>query len=396
MPSNRELFYRHLGMTSPFPMDLEFSHASGVWLYTPAGEKYLDLVSGVSVSNVGHCNPEIVKAIGDQASRYMHLMVYGEFIQQPQTDIAEKLSSILPSTLNNVYLVNSGSEAIEGAMKLAKRFTGRQKIAAMVNAYHGGTHGALSLLGNEEMKYAFRPLLPGILRLRFNSEEDLNLLDDQVAAVFVEPVQAEAGVILPNNDYLKRLREICTEKGILLVFDEIQTGLGRTGTLFYLEQSGVVPDVLCLAKALGGGMPLGAFIADQKIMSSLTHDPILGHITTFGGHPVSCAAANAALNILTRDKIYQSVEDKARLFYDGLIDHPLVKEIRNAGLLMAVDMPDPDTLDRVFSSLTENKILTDRFLFKPEAFRIAPPLTITVEEIEIAIKTIRAVMDSLL
>lgn len=396
MPSNRELFYRHLGMTSPFPMDLEFSHASGVWLYTPAGEKYLDLVSGVSVSNVGHCNPEIVKAISEQASRYMHLMVYGEFIQQPQTDIAEKLSSILPSTLNNVYLVNSGSEAIEGAMKLAKRFTGRQKIAAMVNAYHGGTHGALSLLGNEEMKYAFRPLLPGILRLRFNSEEDLNLLDDQVAAVFVEPVQAEAGVILPNNDYLKRLREICTEKGILLVFDEIQTGLGRTGTLFYLEQSGVVPDVLCLAKALGGGMPLGAFIADQKIMSSLTHDPILGHITTFGGHPVSCAAANAALNILTRDKIYQSVEDKARLFYDGLIDHPLVKEIRNVGLLMAVDMPDPDTLDRVFSSLTENKILTDRFLFKPEAFRIAPPLTITVEEIEIAIKTIRAVMDSLL
>ncbi len=396
MPSNRELFYRHLGMTSPYPMDLEFSHASGVWLYTPAGEKYLDLVSGVSVSNVGHCNPEIVKAISEQASRYMHLMVYGEFIQQPQTDLAEKLSSILPSTLNNVYLVNSGSEAIEGAMKLAKRFTGRQKIAAMVNAYHGGTHGALSLLGNEEMKYAFRPLLPGILRLRFNSEEDLNLLDDQVAAVFVEPVQAEAGVILPNNDYLKRLREICTEKGILLVFDEIQTGLGRTGTLFYLEQSGVIPDVLCLAKALGGGMPLGAFIADQTIMSSLTHDPILGHITTFGGHPVSCAAANAALNILTRDKIYQSVEDKARLFYDGLIDHPLVKEIRNAGLLMAVDMPDPDTLDRVFSSLTENKILTDRFLFKPEAFRIAPPLTITVEEIEIAIKTIRAVMDSLL
>ncbi len=396
MPSNRALFYRHLGMTSPFPMDLEFSHASGVWLYTPAGEKYLDLVSGVSVSNVGHCNPEIVKAISEQASRYMHLMVYGEFIQQPQTDLAEKLSSILPSTLNNVYLVNSGSEAIEGAMKLAKRFTGRQKIAAMVNAYHGGTHGALSLLGNEEMKYAFRPLLPGILRLRFNSEEDLNLLDDQVAAVFVEPVQAEAGVILPNNDYLKRLREICTEKGILLVFDEIQTGLGRTGTLFYLEQSGVIPDVLCLAKALGGGMPLGAFIADQKIMSSLTHDPILGHITTFGGHPVSCAAANAALNILTRDKIYQSVENKARLFYDGLIDHPLVKEIRNAGLLMAVDMPDPDTLDRVFSSLTENKILTDRFLFKPEAFRIAPPLTITVEEIEIAIKTIRAVMDSLL
>ena len=265
MPSNRELFYRHLGMTSPFPMDLEFSHAGGVWLFTPKGEKYLDLVSGVSVSNVGHCNPEIVNAINDQASRYMHLMVYGEFIQQPQTDLAEKLASILPSTLNNVYLVNSGSEAIEGAIKLAKRFTGRPKIAAMVNAYHGGTHGALSLLGNEEMKYAFRPLLPGIVRLRFNSEEDLNLLDDQVAAVFVEPVQAEAGVILPKSNYLKKLREVCTEKGILLVFDEIQTGIGRTGTLFYLEQSGVVPDILCLAKALGGGMPLGAFIADQKI-----------------------------------------------------------------------------------------------------------------------------------
>lgn len=396
MPSNRELFYRHLGMTSPFPMDLEFSHASGVWLFTPKGEKYLDLVSGVSVSNVGHCNPEIVNAINDQASRYMHLMVYGEFIQQPQTDLAEKLASVLPSTLNNVYLVNSGSEAIEGAIKLAKRFTGRPKIAAMVNAYHGGTHGALSLLGNEEMKYAFRPLLPGIVRLRFNSEEDLNLLDDQVAAVFVEPVQAEAGVILPKSNYLKKLREVCTEKGILLVFDEIQTGIGRTGTLFYLEQSGVVPDILCLAKALGGGMPLGAFIADQKIMSSLTHDPILGHITTFGGHPVCCAAANAALNIITRDKLYSSVEEKAQRFHDGLIDHPLVKEIRYAGLLMAVDMPDPDTLDKVFSGLTENKILTDRFLFKPEAFRIAPPLTISNEEIDIAIKTIRAVLDSLL
>lgn len=396
MPSNRELFYRHLGMTSPFPMDLEFSHANGVWLYSPNGERYLDLVSGVSVSNIGHCHPEVVKAISEQASRYMHLMVYGEFIQQPQVELASQLSKVLPDSLNNIYFVNSGSEAIEGAMKLAKRHTGRPRIASMVNAYHGGTQGALSLLGNEEMKYAFRPLLPNILRLRFNSEADLNLLDDQVAALFIEPVQAEAGVITPNPGYLKKVREICNEKGILLVFDEIQTGFGRTGSLFFLEQCGVTPDILCLAKALGGGMPLGAFIADQSVMRSLTFDPVLGHITTFGGHPVSCAAANAALNILTRERIYAQVEDKAKHFYDNLITHPLVKEIRYAGLLMAVDMPDSEILDKVFISLIEHKILTDRFLFKPEAFRIAPPLTISFEEIDYAIRTIRKVLDSFL
>lgn len=378
--SNREIFYRNLALPSTQPLGIEIERADGIWLYTPDGRRYADMVSGVSVSNVGHCHPKVVEAVTRQAQTYMHLMVYGEMIQAPQTQLARRLTSLLPSSLNSVYLVNSGSEAIEGAMKLAKRFTHRSEICSFKNAYHGGTQGALSILGSESLKYAFRPLLPGIRQLRFNCIDDLALIDEKVACVIVEPVQAEAGVILPENDFLLKLRERCSETGTLLVFDEVQTGFGRTGFMFACQKFNVVPDILCLAKAMGGGMPIGAFVASDEIMHSLTHNPVLGHITTFGGHPVSCAAALASLEVIVEEKLTETVETKAQIFVSKLKGHPRVKEIRQAGLLVAVDLHSERELDQAFTRLTENGLITDRFLFYPSAFRIAPPLTITEDE----------------
>jgi acetylornithine/succinyldiaminopimelate/putrescine aminotransferase len=376
----RQLFLKHVAQTSESPLLLEVERAEGVYLFGPDGKRYFDLISGVSVSNVGHCHPRVVEAVTEQVSKYMHLMVYGEYIQYPQVRFAQRLTAILPESLNNVYFVNSGSEAVEGALKLAKRYTRRSEIISFIDAYHGSTHGALSVMGNEEQKRAFRPLLPDIKHLRFNSVPDLEQITNKTACVIVEPIQGEAGVISPTNGFLDLLRKKCNQTGALLIFDEIQTGLGRTGKMFAFEKYNVVPDILLLAKAMGGGMPLGAFISSKEIMSSLSIDPPLGHITTFGGHPVSCTAALAALDITIDEKLVDQVNEKAQIFIDKLSKHPLVESIRADGLFMAVEIGSFENILKLMKAALLNGIVLDWFLFCNTAFRISPPLSITIQE----------------
>ncbi len=362
-------------------MAVEIERAEGIYMYGPDGKRYIDMVSGVSVSNTGHRHPKVIEAITSQLDHYLHLMVYGEFIQSPQVLFAEALCTLLPAEFNSVYFVNSGSEAIEGAMKLAKRYTGRPEIACFSNAYHGGTQGALSLIGSAVWQDAFRPLLPGIAQLKFNDIRDLERINSHTACVVIEPVQAEAGVILPQQNFLKALRKRCTETGALLVFDESQTAFGRTGTMFAFEQYNSSPDILVLSKALGGGMPLGAFIAPASIMQSLTHDPVLGHITTFGGHPVCCAAGLAALNVIQDEKLVETVNAKAGLFRERLQHHPKIINIRNAGLLMAIELGKDEEVNAFIHKGTGLGLFGDWFLFNASAFRIAPPLTITTDQV---------------
>lgn len=384
MKSQRQLFYDYLGLPSSRPMGIEISEAKGIYLYGPEGKDYIDLVAGVTVSNLGHQNPYIVKAVKDQAEKYMHLMVYGELIQSPQVKLAEKLASLLPPELHSTYFVTSGSEAIEGAMKLAKRFTRRTEMASFRNAYHGGTQGALSIAGSETLKNSFRPLIPGTRLLDFNNFNGLEAITTKTACVVVETIQAEAGIILPADGFLAALRKRCTETGALLIIDDIQMGMGRTGKMFSFEHYGIVPDILCLAKAFGGGMPLGAFISSKEIMSSLTHDPELGHITTFGGHPVSCAAAIASLDYLISTKIHEAAEGKAAIFMERLSAHPAIQAIRHKGLMIGIDMESDGQLQKLIQIFLENGLIADSFLFRPQAFRISPPLTITEEEIHLA------------
>jgi len=350
-------------------------------MYDPSGKKYLDLISGVSVSNTGHRHPKVVEAVKMQVDSYLHLMVYGEMIQSPQVKYATRLAAILPENLGSIYFVNSGSEAIEGALKLAKRYTGRSKIIYFTNAYHGSTHAAMSVQGSETYKNAFRPLLPDTVQIDFNDFKSLGNIDDHTACVIVEPIQAEAGVILPEKGFLEMIREKCTKHGALLVFDEVQTGFGRTGTMFAIDRFGVVPDILVLAKALGGGMPLGAFISSGKIMSSLISNPQLGHITTFGGHPVCCAAGLASLEVIIEEKLPESCRSKSELFRKELI-HPLIREIRGEGLLLAVQLMNPECVQYVITHAPEYGLVLDYFLFCNDAFRIAPPLTISHGEIK--------------
>ena len=376
-----ENFLRHIGQTSPSPLGIEIQRAEGVYLYTPQGEKYIDLVSGVSVSNVGHSNREVIDAVCEQANRHMHLMVYGEIIQQPQVEHATLLAANLPGNLDVVYYVNSGSEANEAAVKLAKRKTGRREVISCINSYHGSTHGALSLMGSEKFKSAFRPLLPDIRHIQFNSFEDLTLITDRTAAFIIEPVQGEGGVRIPDEGYLEAVRKRCDDTGTVLIFDEIQTGFGRCGKLFAALRWNVVPDIITLAKALGGGMPLGAFAASSELMSLWQYNPVLGHITTFGGHPVSCAAALASLKILLRENWVEDAERKGALYKETLISHKRVKEIRQAGLLLAVDLGSGDCAERVLPLLLEEGIMSDWFLFDGNSFRIAPPLCINDDEI---------------
>jgi acetylornithine/succinyldiaminopimelate/putrescine aminotransferase len=359
---------------------LEIDRAEGIWLFSADGRKYADLISGVSVSNIGHRNPDVIQAIKKQLDKHMHLMVYGEYIQAPQVKLAKLLAENLPSGLNCTYFVNSGSEAIEGAMKLAKRFTGRPEIIAFWNAYHGSSQGALSVLGGEEYKNSFRPLLPAITFLEFNNFPDLDKINKGTACVIIEPIQGEAGVRLPHEDFLEALREKCTETGALLIFDEIQVGFGRTGTLFSFQDWGVEPDILVLAKSFGGGLPLGAFISSRETLSAFKTKPALGHITTFGGHPVSCAAGLASLEVLLKGNIIEQVRKKEQLFRENLV-HPLIKEIRGRGLLMAAEMGNKEIVKRVVHKGLEKGIVLDDFLFCDTAFRISPPLTITREEI---------------
>lgn len=386
----RELFFKHVAQTSSKPLGLNIHRAEGVFLYEATGndsapeKRYMDLISGVSVSYVGHCRREVVDAIREQAGKYSHLMVYGEMIQSPQVKYAELIASLLPSSLQSIYFVNSGSEANEAALKLAKRVTGRRAMVSCRNAYHGSTHGALSMMSSEEFKSPFRPLLPMVGHIIFNDIDSLEIITEETACVLIEPVQGEGGVQKATAEFMKALRERCDKTGALLIFDEIQTGFGRTGKMFAFEHYGVVPDILTLAKALGGGMPLGAFVASQDLMSAWQSNPPLGHITTFGGHPVCCAAGKAALEVLLENGWIGSVQRKSELFIKKLKSHPLVKEIRAAGLLIAVDLKDCEKAKKVLYLLLEEGVITDWFLFQPTSFRIAPPLCITEEEIDLA------------
>ncbi len=395
MSLNRQLFFAHMGLPSMKALALDIIRAEGIYFYDRQGKEYIDLVSGVAVSNLGHRHPEVVKAIKEQADAYLHLMVYGEFIQSPQIHYAQKLAGFLPSPLDHTYFVNSGSEAIDGAIKLARRFTGRTEVVAFQNAYHGGTYGALSILGNETMKNAFRPLVPDIRSLAFNDFEALSGITERTACVVLETIQAEAGIILPRDGFIQTVRERCHETGALLIIDDIQMGMGRTGKLFSFEHFGIVPDILVMAKAFGGGMPLGAFISSGDIMRSLTFNPELGHITTFGGHPVSCAAGLASFEVITRDKIYEQAEEKAMLFRSYLQGHPAIRAIRSKGLMMAIELGSADKCREMSHKLLENGIVVDAFLFRPQAFRIGPPLTITPEEIRKASDLILASLDQL-
>lgn len=397
--TNRQLFFNHLAQTSLSPPAVEIKSAKGIYLYGMDGKKYLDLISGIAVSNLGHGNPKITGAIKKQLGKHNHLMVYGEYILMPQVQYAKELLHYLPKKLNNIFFVNSGSEAIEGALKLAKRFTGRTEIIAFRNAYHGSTHGALSVMGDEKLKIPFRPLLPDIRFLEFNNENDLKQISFKTACVIVEPIQGEAGVILPKEingwekgrpktkNFLQLLRERCNQTDTLLIFDEIQTGMGRTGKLFAFEKYHAVPDILCLAKAFGGGMPLGAFVSSKEIMSTLSHHPALGHITTFGGHPLSCAAGRIALKEIVSKKLHLYSAQKGKLFKKYLI-HPKIKEVRGEGLLLAVQFTSEEENKKIISRCIKNGVLADWFLFCPSAMRIAPPLTITENKIERACKII--------
>ncbi len=394
MISNRQLFMRHVAQTSESSLQFEIERAEGIFFYDKAGKPYFDLVSGVSVSALGHGHPRVIEAVKDQVDRYMHTMVYGEFVQSPQVAYAEWLTQRLPGTLDNVYFVNSGSEAIDGAMKLAKRATGRGDFFAFEKAYHGGTHGALSILGDASARSGYLPLLPGIKHIRFNCVEDLDLIHEGLAAVIVEPIQAEAGIIEPVQDYLVRLRHKCDEVGALLIFDEIQTGMGRTGKLMAFEHYNVVPDILCLAKSFGGGMPLGAFISSRELMKQLTFDPPLGHITTFGGHPVSCAAGLAAQKVVEQEGLMEhalAMEQRYRL---GL-KHPLIEGILGRGLFLSVVLDQEMKVRRFISRAFENGLVIDQFLFSDKSFRIAPPLIISEQEVDESINLLMATLDGL-
>jgi acetylornithine/N-succinyldiaminopimelate aminotransferase len=381
MITPRQLFLSHVAQTSPAPLLVEVERAEGIWLYGPEGRNYIDMISGISVSNIGHCHPRVVQAVQKQAATFMHLMVYGEYVHAPQVQLAAKLADNLPDNLQSVYLVNSGAEATEGAMKLAKRYTGRSEIVYFENSYHGSTQGALSIMGSEYFKNAYRPLLPGTRQLRYNELVDIEQITTVTAAVFLEPVQAESGVIAPSKEYVQALRERCSQTGTLLVCDEIQTGFGRTGSLFAFEQYGIVPDILLCAKGMGGGMPIGAFISSKEIMDSLQHNPVLGHITTFGGHPVCSAAALATLEVLLESDLISEVKEKEVLLRTLLV-HPLIKEVRSKGLLMSLEFDSFETNKLIIDRCIINGLLTDWFLFAPQCMRIAPPLIITLQEIE--------------
>ncbi|HVG11672.1 MAG TPA: aspartate aminotransferase family protein [Flavisolibacter sp.] len=377
----RQLFLDHVAQTSSAPLALEIVKAEGCVLVDRSGKEYLDLIGGISVANTGHCHPKVIEAIEKQIRAYMHVMVYGELVLSPQVQYAKLLTDHLPPTLNSVYFTNSGAEAVEGAMKLAKRATGRTEMIGFKNSYHGSTQGALSMIGDEYWRQAYRPLLPDVQHLRYNAFEDLARITETTACVIVEPVQAEAGIVVPFAGWLEALRQRCTDTGALLIFDEIQTGFGRTGTLWAFEHSGVVPDVLLLGKALGGGMPMGAFVSNQNIMNLLADAPVLGHITTFGGHPVCCAAGMAAFNVLMEERLFEEVSAKEELFRKLLI-HPEIISINSCGLWMAVEFDTFETCKSIIDQCISAGLFSDWFLFAPQCLRISPPLTITSRQIE--------------
>lgn len=392
--NQRELFLRHVAQTSTAPLALEIVKAEGCYLTDVNGKQYIDLIGGISVANVGHRHPEVVKAIQKQLEAYMHIMVYGEFVETPQVEYATSLAQHLPSSLNSVYFTNSGAEAVEGAMKLAKRATNRTKIIACKNSYHGSTQGALSIIGSEYWRNAYRPLLPDVYHETYNSDELILAIDNNTACVILETVQAEAGVVVTNSDWMQAIRKKCNETGALLVLDEIQAGFGRTGKLWAFEHFEIVPDILLLGKALGGGMPLGAFVADKSLMMELADNPVLGHITTFGGHPVCCAAGLAGFQTLLKEKLYESVTDKEQLFL-SLLKHDKIKAVRSMGLLMAVEFENFETNKKIIDEIINRGAVTDWFLFAPNCLRICPPLTISKGEIASSCSLILEILDEL-
>jgi acetylornithine/succinyldiaminopimelate/putrescine aminotransferase len=392
--TNRQIFLNHIGQTSPNPLALEIVKASGSRLYDVNNKEYLDLIGGISVCNIGHGNKKVIEAIKKQAEDFMHVMVNGELILSPQTVYAKLLTDHLPSSLNSVFFTASGTEATEGAMKLAKRFTGRTQIAAFKNSYHGSTQGSLSIIGDEYWRNAFRPLLPGILHLDYNNFESLEFITRQTACVIAETIQAEAGVIVPDKKWMQALRKKCTDTGTLLVLDEIQCGFGRNGTLWAFEQFDIIPDILLLGKALGGGMPLGAFVSDKKIMDSFTNNPVLGNINTFGGHPVCCAAGHAAMQFLLEENIIKEVFEKEKLFLENLYFLKL-RKIRSRGLMIAIEFDNFDQNKKVIDALIEKGVFTDWFLFASQCLRMVPPLTISKEDIQKACKIISQVVSDL-
>ena len=390
----RQLFFQHVAQTSSAPIAIEVAKAKGSRLWDIDGKEYIDLIAGISVCNIGHRHPKVIKAIKKQLDDYMHVLVYGEMIQSPQVQYAQLLTRHLHNSLNSVYFTNSGAEAVEGAMKLAKRVTGRTQIIAFKQSYHGSTQGALSIIGDEYWRNAFRPLLPDILHLDYNSIEDIQLITTKTACIIAEPIQAERGIYIPDKKWFKALHRKCKETGTLLIMDEIQTGFGRTGTMWGFQQFKIVPDIVLLGKALGGGMPLGAFIANKKLMSALSNNPVLGHITTFGGHPVCCAAGLAAFKVLLKNDIVGSVKEKETLFHQNL-HHPKIKAIRSIGLLIALEFDNEKLCKKVVDECIKKGILTDWFLFAPHCMRIAPPLTISSKEIRKSCLIIHQAIDSL-
>ncbi len=381
--NNRQLFQQHIAQTSPSPVAIEIVSASGNYLYDADGKKYLDLIGGISVCNIGHSHPAVVEAIKKQADKYLHIMVYGELVQSPQVKYAELLAAHLPGNLDCVYFTNSGTEATEGALKLARRATGRTDVISCNKGYHGNTLGSLSVMGDEYWRNAFRPLLPGVWHYDYNSPELIEAINEQTACVIIETIQGEAGVITPDAGWIKQLRKKCTDTGTLLIFDEIQCGFGRTGRLWGFEHYDVIPDIVLLGKAVGGGMPLGAFISSHTLMQVFTNNPVLGHITTFGGHPVCCAAGMAGMKVLLEERLTEGVAEKEQLFL-SLLKHHAIKAVRSKGLLMAVELESPEQVVRILQACLAKGIFSDWFLFAPCCIRIAPPLTITNDEIHFA------------
>jgi acetylornithine/succinyldiaminopimelate/putrescine aminotransferase len=393
MDFSKDIFLNHLAQTTESPALITISHAEGIYLYSPDNKRYTDLISGIGVSNIGHRHPAVVQAIKDQVDRHLHVMVYGEYIQSSPNQLAKKLVTLLPPNLNCCYFVNSGTEANEGALKLAKRYTGRTEIISCRKSYHGSTHGSMSVSGNEIKKLAFRPLLPSVQFMNFNSPEDLKLITERTACVIMETIQGDAGVRIPSQEYMVALRKRCDETGSLLILDEIQCGMGRTGTMFAFEQFKISPDILTVAKAFGGGLPIGAFISDKKIMASLTHDPMLGHITTFGGNPVCCASALATLEVIENEKLLDDVDEKGKLF-ERLLRHKKIKEVRRIGLMFAIDFESAEIVNNIVLKAKELGVLCYWFLSNPYSFRIAPPLTITRKQIEESCEIILLAIDN--
>lgn len=393
MLTPRQIFLQNQAQTSSTPLLLEIKKAEGIYLYDIHDKSYIDLISGIGVSAVGHCHPRVVAAVQKQAATYMHLMVYGEYIQTPQTILAQKLASLLPSSLHCSYFVNSGAEAIEGALKLAKRITGRTELISFEDAYHGSTHGALSIMGNETYKQAYRPLLPDTRILRYLDESEFGNITERTAAVIIETVRGEAGAQTPTKDYLEKLQARCKAAGALLIFDEIQCGMGRTGKMFAFENYKIIPDILVLAKGLGGGMPIGAFISSYEYMQVFTDQPILGHITTFGGHPVNCAAAMACIETIQSENLIEQVSEKEEII-KSMMRHQKILGISGMGMMWAIEFKDFEQNKRIIDRCIQKGVITDWFLFAPHKLRIAPPLTITKDELINALQIVLECIDA--